>query len=228
MLNKIKTILLMLIIPGAVQVAQASVVLESTRVIYDENKKDATITINNPDDQPYLIQSWVGSEDSDAPEDNSLFITTPPLFRLDAEQSNTLRIVYMEDRGKLPKDKQSVFWLNVKAIPSTDPNAKNTLSISINSRIKLFYIPDGLSQDDFDAAFRKLTFTVSGNRLTVKNPTPYYVTMAKLTIGSYEIEKPGMVAPQGEKSFTVPGNTTGKISWNAVNSYGGLTEAATQ
>ncbi len=225
MLNRIKITLLMLIILGVVQVAQASVVLESTRVIYHANKKDATLTVNNPDDQPYLIQSWVGSENSDAPENNPLFITTPPLFRLDAKQSNTLRIIYMEDRGSLPKNKQSVFWLNVKAIPSSNPSAKDTLSISINTRIKLFYTPDGLSQDAFDMAFKNLTFSISGNQLTVKNPTPYYVTLAKLAVGSHEIDKPGMIAPESLINFIIPDNTTTrKISWSAINSYGGVTE----
>lgn len=47
----------------------------------------------------------------------------------------------------LPADRESLFWMNVKAIPSLDEKLanENTLQIAIQSRIKLFYRPSGLS-----------------------------------------------------------------------------------
>lgn len=41
------------------------------------------------------------------------FIITPPLFKLDPDKNNVLRIVNIEDT--LPKDRESVYWINVKA-----------------------------------------------------------------------------------------------------------------
>lgn len=39
--------------------AKAGVVIGGTRVIYDEGKKDVSISVENPDNIPYLIQSWI-------------------------------------------------------------------------------------------------------------------------------------------------------------------------
>lgn len=44
--------------------ANASVVLGGTRVIYDANSKEASITVRNNDKTPYLIQSWIDHFDS--------------------------------------------------------------------------------------------------------------------------------------------------------------------
>lgn len=228
MFKNIKITLLLVLCFSFTANSYASVVLESTRIIYIEGSNDATITVQNPDPNPYLIQSWVGAEDSDAPMADPLFITTPPLFRLDSEQSNTLKIVYMKNKVELAKDKQSVFWLNVKAIPASDPNASNTLLISINSRIKLFYIPIGLSQADFDLAYKQIKFSVSNNQLHIENPTPYYVTLSTLSVGNYKFERPEMLAPQSTYNWNLPKEANGKITWNAVNSYGGLTELLTK
>ncbi|HHT2327683.1 TPA: fimbrial biogenesis chaperone, partial [Enterobacter hormaechei] len=39
--------------------ASAGVVIGGTRIIFDGAKKEASISITNPDDVPYLIQSWI-------------------------------------------------------------------------------------------------------------------------------------------------------------------------
>ena len=72
------------------------------------------------------------------------FIITPPLFKLDPDKNNVLRIVNIEDT--LPKDRESVYWINVKAIPakSAENENKNVLQIAVRTRLKLFYRPKGL------------------------------------------------------------------------------------
>ena len=42
-----------------VTTAQAGVVVGGTRVIYDGAKKESSINVSNPDNNVYLIQSWV-------------------------------------------------------------------------------------------------------------------------------------------------------------------------
>lgn len=95
---------------------QAGVVVGGTRVVYDAGKKEASLSVNNTEKSlPYLIQSWL----ENAREDDTTtvpLIITPPLFRLDAEQENILHIV--RAGGNLPNDRESLFWLNVKSIPS--------------------------------------------------------------------------------------------------------------
>ncbi|MFQ6365119.1 molecular chaperone, partial [Serratia marcescens] len=71
---------------------------------------------------------------------------TPPLFLMQGKKENTLRIIDATNNA-LPKDRESLFWVNVKAIPSLDKakQKENTLQLAITSRIKLLYRPQNLS-----------------------------------------------------------------------------------
>ncbi|NPE97657.1 Dr fimbrial biogenesis chaperone DraB, partial [Escherichia coli] len=63
-------------------------------------------------DYPMLVQSEVLSEDQKSP---APFVVTPPLFRLDGQQSSRLRIV--RTGGEFPSDRESLQWICVKGIP---------------------------------------------------------------------------------------------------------------
>ncbi len=101
------------------------------------------------------------------------FIVTPPLFRLDPEQNNVLRINFIG--ASLPSDRESVYWLNVKSIAPTPQGEVNKLQVNIKSKFKIFYRPNGLAGDPAKA-WQQLKFTQSGGHLTVANPTPYFVS----------------------------------------------------
>ncbi|VXD00389.1 putative fimbrial chaperone LpfB [Enterobacterales bacterium 8AC] len=206
----------------------AGVIIGGTRVIYQGDKKESSISLRNPDDKPYLIQSWVEPEGKNAQQTStSPFIVTPPLFRLNAGSSNALRIV---KSGNMPEDKESVYWLNIKAIPTSDPNAKNELHISVNSRIKIFYRPSSLNDKDAAVAYKAVTFTRAGDKLVAKNPTPYFISIGELKANGVEIATPGMIAPLSEASWDLPAksSSTLKVTWSAINDYGGRTSAETQ
>ncbi len=51
-----------------INTANAGVIIGGTRVIYNEGNKDVSISVENPDKIPYLIQSWIDNID----EKNSL------------------------------------------------------------------------------------------------------------------------------------------------------------
>jgi len=79
------------------------------------------------------------------------FLITPPLFRLDAKEDNVLRVV--RTGGNLPGDRESLYWLNIKAIPSSKHvEGMNTLQIAINTRIKLLYRPSSIQGKPEDVA----------------------------------------------------------------------------
>ncbi len=61
-------------------------------------------------------------------------------------KENTLRIIDATN-NQLPQDRESLFWMNVKAIPSMDKSklSDNTLQLAIISRIKLYYRPAKLA-----------------------------------------------------------------------------------
>ncbi|EDO5887601.1 molecular chaperone [Salmonella enterica] len=199
--------------------------LGSTRVIYDGSKKEATVAvINSAKNAPFLAQSWVTEY---APEKKqparAPFLVTPPLYRQD-EGRNMLRIV--RTGGQMPSDRESVFWLNVKAIPAAHENLanKNTLQFAYVLRVKLFYRPVGLSGDASKAG-DSLTFSRQGDTLQVRNPSPYYITFNKLSVGGKDVKDVSsqMVPPKGEQHYTLPAGATGhQVTFRVLNDYGGL------
>ncbi|MBA7929699.1 molecular chaperone [Klebsiella sp. RHBSTW-00215] len=203
--------------------AQAGIVMGGTRVVYQEGKREAAISVTNADTHsPYLVQSWV---ENYVPENKSRvpFIVTPPLFRLDPEQQNVLRINYIG--GNMPADRESVFWLNVKSIAPTQKDETNKLQVNIKSKFKIFYRPEGLAGEPADA-WRKLTFKIEGNRLIAQNPTPYFVSFFVISVGGKEISEPGMIGPLTHKEWPV--NGSGVVKWRAINDFGGITDYAQQ
>lgn len=201
--------------------AQAGIVIGGTRVIYDGDKKETSAAIRNPEKSGvYLIQSWV---DDGKQGDKVPFIVTPPLFRINPGEENMLRIV--RTGGDLPMDRESVFWLNVKSIPATDDSKprNNVLQVVVKSRIKLFYRPAGLEGRP-EAAYHQLSVAHSGNRLTVSNPTSYYVTLFTLKVDGREIKEADMVPPEGSVSFTLPSASVSRVSWQAISDYGGVSQ----
>ncbi|CNI32035.1 putative fimbrial chaperone protein [Yersinia rohdei] len=205
----------------------AGIIIGGTRVIYQGDKKESSISIRNPDNTPYLIQSWLNTN-SNQQNNDIPFVITPPLFRLNADATNALRIVKTKD---LPDNRESVYWLNIKAIPTSSPNAKNELNISVNSRIKLFYRPASLNSQDAAVAYKEVSFNLSGNKLSAHNPTPFYISLNELNVNGTKIPNPGMIAPLSEQQWDMPAKVNSnelKVSWSAINDFGGESALATQ
>ncbi|WP_455851824.1 fimbrial biogenesis chaperone [Pantoea endophytica] len=220
----IKSLLLFTMLFGMAHTANSNVIVGGTRVIYDSAKKETSLSVKNPDKNTnYLIQSWIDNLQEDE-KDTVPFIITPPLFKLNTDQENILRIVFTG--GALPQDKESAFWLNVKSIPSTTKTDQNTLHISVKTRIKLFYRPSGLAGDSAEA-YKALTFNRAGQTLTVNNPTPYFVSFQSLKVGTQDIKEPGMVMPMSRLSWAIPAAANGKVSWKAITDYGSASAEAT-
>lgn len=219
-MNSLKVLIVFLIL-AAVKPLQAGVVIGGTRLVYDASKKESSISVNNPEKKrPYLIQSWVEnySENNDA---KTPFVITPPLFRLDPGQENVIRLI--EIGKNLPKDRESVYWLNIKSIPSSQKSTENTLLISVKTRIKLFYRPDGLVGTP-EEAYDKVTFSKSNGNLNIKNGSPYHISINKLEANGHKIDEVDMLMPNSEKSFKLPVGNETSIKWSAINDYGGLTQ----
>lgn len=196
------------------------ITIGGTRVIYEGGKKESSLSITNSSANPYLIQSWIESLTGGAGKPP--FVITPPLFRLEGNQQNVLRI--LRTGGDLPGDRESMFWINVKSIPSSEKaQAQNTLQIAVKTSIKLIYRPQGLKAPT-DAISNQLVWSLQGNRLTVNNPTPYYVNFNQVKVGEHEVKDVTFVAPKSSATFTAPTGVAGTVSWKAINDYGGVTK----
>ncbi|MEH3170424.1 molecular chaperone [Enterobacter quasiroggenkampii] len=198
--------------------AQAGVIVGGTRVIYNGDKKETSLSVKNPDKSSYLIQSWSDAGENSA--DKSPFMVTPPLFRLGSGQENTLRII--RTGGNLPEDRESLYWMNIKSIPATEKQDNaNTLQIAVKTRIKLIYRPTSLTQQP-EALTGKLRWQRSGNTLTVTNPTAYYMNFSKLKVGTGVVTDATYVEPMSSASFTLPINASGDVTWTLIDDFGSV------
>ncbi|HDS6845074.1 TPA: fimbria/pilus periplasmic chaperone, partial [Morganella morganii subsp. morganii] len=130
----------------------ADISLGSTRIVISDGKNEGSVSAHNRDKINYLIQSWVLDEND---KETDKFAITPPLFKLESNTSSSLRVVMV---GDLPEDRESLYWLNVKFIPSTDKNIDaNKLTFAVNNRIKVIYRPKLLSFSEPVEVFKRVS-----------------------------------------------------------------------
>ena len=193
--------------------------LGATRMVYSGATTQSMLQIRNTHpDSSFLIQSWIENEQGSRSND---FIITPPLYVLKPASESAVKMMF---NGKsLPQDRETLFWMNVKAIPSMDKSklSDNTLQLAIISRIKLYYRPGKLALPP-DQAAEKLTFSRSGSSLTLTNPTPYYLTVTELNAGTRILEN-ALVPPMGKTSVKLPADAGNTITYRTINDYGALT-----
>ena len=126
----------------------------------------------------------------------------------------------------LPADRESLFYMNVKAIPSVNKaktENNNVLQLAILSRIKLFVRPNNLAMQP-EEALSQLRFERAGNHLKVSNASPYYITLVNLKLGGKTLDNL-MVAPKSAAQQVLPAGAGGTLSWQSVNDYGAITPA---
>lgn len=212
-------------------VTQADIVINGTRVIYKEKDKKVTMRLENKGTRPLLVQSWLdtGDDNADPAAIKVPFNATPPVSRVDPKRGQTITITYTGTQS-LPKDRESVYWFNVLEVPpkmqDKDAENKNVLQLAFRTRIKLFYRPEGLAGDHFEAP-KKLTWRWNGNKIKVTNPTPYYVSFSYVDVTSGNTKhstNATMVAPKSDTEFSVSdirGALSGaKLHYSAISDYG--------
>lgn len=193
--------------------------LSASRVITSPQEKQATLNVRNTSqDRYFLVQSWVENFQRQKVND---FIITPPLFVIKPRNENALRIV--NAGAQLPADRETLYWVNVKAIPSSKEDAtKNTLKIAIQNRIRLLVRPNDLPVKVADAP-NMLHFKRSGNTLIVTNPSPYYLSLVNFHVGSVKLDST-TIAPLQETRLDLPPATQGTaVSYQTVDDYGSNT-----
>jgi chaperone protein EcpD len=200
--------------------AFASVTIIGTRVIYPASEKEVTVRLDNRGDQPALVQAWIdnGNQNEAVDKINAPFVLLPPVFRMEANKGQTLRIVFTG--ANLPTDKESVFWLNVLDIPPRDKSLanQNQLQMAIRSRIKLFYRPAQFDQSQAVKAAAGLIWShgSKSNSLSAKNNSPFYVNVSQINAednAGHKLvsEKGQMLAPGETKEFSLKGMNSNQI-----------------
>lgn len=204
-----------------------NIIVNGTRFIYPENEKEITVQLSNTAERPALAQTWLDNGDADATPDTitTPFVITPPISRVDAKSGQTLRIKLING-GVLSKDKETLWWLNLLEIPPVVANEKNEgqniLQLAIRSRFKFIYRPDGLGNRN--TATERLMLTGQGNSVSINNPTPFYITVTRISRngGSALNSKTVMLAPLSSQNIALSSavNKGETLTVNNINDYG--------
>lgn len=188
---------ILLLVLCMTNVAFAGIVIVGTRVIYPSNEKAVAVDLRNFDDTPSLVQAWIDDPNPNATK-KVPFVITPMVGRVEPKSRQSLRVRQVGD--DLPKDRESLFYLNVLDIPAKPKNVSdNYLQITLRNRLKFFYRPSKLPYPVTDA-YDKVTWHWADKVLTLKNPTPYYITYAGVALKDgdtvlYETPDIDMIAP---------------------------------
>lgn len=200
--------------------------LGATRIIYHPGERGALLSVTNPQAFPVLVQSRVFNEDraSQAP-----FVVTPPLFRLDPNQRNTLRII---GTGSLAGEKESLYWLCVTGIPPKNgdtwasdssqggQHAQVNMEVSTHICVKLITRPAAISGSLMQAA-ESVQWRREGNTVRAKNSSPYYINLHSLTVNGNRVERPEYIPPFSERAFSLKGQPEGVVDWTVITDAGG-------
>ncbi|MEI9752040.1 molecular chaperone [Moellerella wisconsensis] len=202
--------------------SQGGIAVSTTRIIYNADKKEAAISISNRGiDNYYIIQSWIEDVAGKKVDD---FILTPPLFKLNANKENMVRII---NKTALPQDRETVFWLNMKAIPPIPKNGlQNGLQIAIKTKLKLFYRPKGLSGTPFESA-KKIIWKESNGFLSIENNSPYNITIDNLLINNNKNSFSTMILAFSSENTSIKIKTGDNLAFKIVNDLGSKSEQIT-
>lgn len=213
--------------------AYAGISLDATRLVFSEDKSQRGgigigVTSSATSSSPYLIKARVTTTVDGASTDTP-FVVSPSLFRLEPGTTNQLRI--MQRSSGLPKDRESVYYLQVIAQAAGKNNEKGqreklggVVVVSSSTVIKLFYRPAGLTVSP-QRAMGELQFSRKAQQLYVHNPSPYFITLTSLSVGGQSVplsatKQNTMLAPFSGLTYSV-NPPAGSVVWKAINDYGG-------
>lgn len=223
--KKLGLTILSIAVLGITTSTYAAIALDRTRVIFDGSQKSVTLHISNQNKQlPYLAQGWI--EDEKGNKIMSPLTVLPPVQRIEPGKASQIKIQALPAINELKQDQETVYYFNLREIPpkSTKPN---TLQIALQTRIKLFYRPAGISINRNSAPPQNLlTLSKQGGKYIVNNPTAYYVSLvdASKKKGSPGVSNfvPMMVSPKSSLPLTVDIASLGNNPvLTYVNDYGG-------
>jgi len=222
--------LLIIVFPSS-----ASVVMTNTRVIYPSDAKERSVQLKNNDSFPNVVQVWTDINNSESTPENAdgPFLALPAVFRIEPNRGQLFRLIY--SGGELPKDRESLFYLNFLQIPplSKDNAGENQMLVMLKNRVKIFYRPVEIKSNPENIG-REISFNVkqinAGVEVDVNNKSPFYASFVdvKLISGNQELKIPvDMVEPKENKLVKVHNQQfvsiqPMKVKFTIVNDFGGF------
>ena len=203
----------------------------STRLVIHSDDKRVSFPVKNGTTKPLVFHGQV--LDQSKKKFSPYFVVTPEIKHINQGEEQWIQIVNLG--AELPKDRETLFYLQGHFIPSVRPVEKITagLNFSYEIHMKLFYRPKDLKaeEDAIDEHANKLNFFVEDGRLIAKNESPYYMTINTLSSEEKSIDVPDnncVIEPFGKLYFDLNNFKPNTITWTLVNDGGYSTEPITR
>ncbi|NIG74716.1 fimbria/pilus periplasmic chaperone [Klebsiella sp. Ap-873] len=161
---------------------------ETSIVIIEQADGEGAINVKNSDDSPALLITTLQNIADD--KITHLLSVTPPAARVEPGKNQRVRFILID---KTPLKTERLGRVIFEGIPPQKKD-ENVVRVNIRQNLPLLIRPAGLAKDD--APWKRLTWTQTGNKLTVSNDSPYVVRL-------------------GQGVQTLPDN----VSWTLPQSY---------
>ncbi|WP_028768979.1 fimbrial biogenesis chaperone [Shewanella fidelis] len=218
----------------------AAVVANKSRLVMLAKTHSSNVFINTLDVTPSMVQVWVTQThqigDVDY-QDDAQFFVSPPVFKLNNKQGQQVKIVYTG--SELPSDRESLFYFHFLVIPplaQTEGETNNQLVITQKHTLKLFYRPE-FSGYHIDDVVKNIKFSLNkaadgSSALVLKNNSPFFVTIPKLTYSNTskvkrDLVPKEMLAPWSSLSLLLPPQdqlASSEIEFTLINDQGGRSQ----
>ncbi|MCS4268445.1 P pilus assembly chaperone PapD [Serratia sp. BIGb0163] len=218
-----------LALAAAAPVANAAISLDRTRAVYLSDAKSISLNIVNENKElPFLAQSWLENEQHQ--KVTSPLVVLPPLQRVEASERSVVRITKTPEADRLPQDRESVFYFNLREIPPKSSKT-NVMQLALQTQIKLFYRPKAIVAPKGEVWQEKLVFHKNAGGFTVENPTPFYITLTGMTRqtqkqggGALAGFQPVMLKPKSSEPLRLSDTGLSGFVVSYINDYGGHPE----
>ena len=113
--------------------ADAAISLDRTRAVYVSDAKSISLNIANENKElPFLAQSWLENEQHQ--KITSPLVVLPPLQRVEPSERSVVRITKTPEADRLPQDRESVFYFNLREIPPKSTKT-NVMQLALQTQI---------------------------------------------------------------------------------------------
>lgn len=110
--------------------SHAALTLNNTRLVFNGDKRSTSVVVRNPSKSIYAVQAWINT-DADDNTTSVPFATSPPLFKINPNSEQLLKIIGLPNT--LPHDRESLFFFNVQEIPQVSSDTGNQLNIALRT-----------------------------------------------------------------------------------------------
>lgn len=189
---------------------------ETSVLLVDVDKGEASINVTNTDSTPALLYTNV----VDLPESdkNIRLFASQPVVRVEAGAVQRVRFMLQMSE---PLTKEELKRVTFEGIPPKEKN-REKLSVSIRQDIPVIIHPSSLAQDI--TPWKHITWRKQGRSLVVENPSSYVVRMTStfttLPSGQQGTLNKTYLLPQTSMTIALPNSADTQVEFYPASRYG--------